>query len=627
MNARISTGRENSGIVTTTGPIDLLSIERELTRLAEDRDAKGQQLRRILAFLLQLTNGLGISYLEIGDRALNWREILWREGDSGFQQGMLESLDEIAKSALVKSTVVVAPLAMFPRNFAITVPVVQDGRLRGAVNLILVAPTIEDVQPFVAVLQAAMGFLHYSFIHGEARGSRVAIEQTAALIELVSLAAAAPFFQEAVRVIVERLQKHLGCHLVALGLNKGKRVKLDTVSGADQFDAQGSASAMIEGAMRDAVLAGEVIKWPRKADVAALGADLSDVAQQELQRALGLSHVWSIPLNSGEGKIIAVLTLMWRDDAAPTEENARFVTAAAPHLGSLLGVLRRADPANARKWWFHLWGRLTRARKAILVGAIATVIVVLALPMHFPIKVDCVIEPELRRVVSAQFEGILKESLVKPGDVVKKDALLAVMDDKQLLWKKAELVASRDRAIRQRDLAMSDSRATVASAQMAQLEADGFESELRLIAFKQQNLELRAPIEGMVLVGDLERAQGIPVNQGDVLFEIGPVNQMITQLMIPAYDISLVKVGDSITLRLSSFPGKSWTAKINKIRPQAETVEGQSVFVAEAILVPDEALALRAGMKGRASIRGESAPVAWVLTRRLWGFIQTTLFW
>ncbi|MET0261887.1 MAG: efflux RND transporter periplasmic adaptor subunit [Rariglobus sp.] len=630
MQTRVSSGQEltkKGPADLPAGPIDLLGIEKELTRLAEDRDAKGQGTRRILGFILNLTNGLGISYAEIGEKQLNWRELIWKEADNGFHQSLLEALGGPVKQALIKNVVVVAPMELFAHHFSITVPLVHEGKARGVVSLILVAPTMDDIQPFVAVLQASLGFLHYNFLHAEAKNSRQAVEQTAALVELSSLASAAPFFEEGVRIIAERIQKHLGCHLVALGVVKRKRVKLEHVSGADHFDAWGSATASIESAMRDAVIAGEPVQWPRKADAGRLGVDLSDVAQQELHHTLGLERVCSVPLAQADGKIVAVMTLMWRGENAPSAEGERFIRAAAPHLGSLLGVLRRADPANARKWWFHLWGRLTRVRRGVLIGVALAVIAILAMPIPFPVKVDCVVEPALRRVVSAQFDGILKESRVKPGDLVKKDDLLASMDDKQLLWRKAELVASRDRAIRQRDLAMADPRAAVATAQMAQLEADGIELELRLIAFKQENLELRSPIDGMVLVGDLERAQGIPVGQGDVLFEVGPVNQMVTELMIPAYDISLVKPGDTLSMRLSSFPGKNWTATIAKIRPQAETVDGQSVFVAEAVLSADESLELRAGMRGRASIRGESAPIAWVLTRRVWGFIQTTLFW
>jgi multidrug efflux pump subunit AcrA (membrane-fusion protein) len=629
MQARVSSAVEVTGTrapAAPAGPVDLFGIERELTRLAEARELRGQRVRGILGFVLRLTNGLGISYLEVTARQLAWRDVIWRDGDNGFQQPILEALDAPVRQALSKGVVVAAPLELFPGHFAITVPVVQDAKARGVVNLVLVAPTLDDIQPFVAVLQAALGFLHYAFLHDEAEGSRLAVEQTAALVELSSLAAAAPFFEEAVRILTDRMQKHLGCHQAALGLVRGRTVRLERISGADHFDTLGNATRLIESAMQDALLAGEPVRWPRETRAAA-DAGLSDVAHQELHRTLGLDHAHSIPLRRSDGQIVAVLTLMWRGAVVPTLETGRFIEAATPHLGSLLGVLRRADPGNARKWWFHLWGSLARAKKGLIAAAVVAGVVVLALPMRFPVKVDCTVDPVLRRVVPAQFDGILKESFFKPGDLVKKNDLLAVMDDKQLLWRKAELVASRDRAIRQRDLAMSDPRAAVATAQMAQLEADGIDLELRLIAFKEENLELCAPIDGMVLVGDLERARGVPVGQGDVLYEIGPIDQMVAELMIPAYDISLVKEGDAVSLRLAAFPGKTWEAVIKKIRPQAETVDGESVFVAEALLTPDEARTLRAGMKGRASIRGESGPVAWVLTRRLWGFLRTTLFW
>lgn len=613
-------------VAAPAGPIDLLGISRELTRLAEDRETGDRRVAGILSFVLRLTNGLGIAYLEINDRQLAWREVLWKEADSGFHQTMLEAAGDPVKQAAARNTVVVAALEVVAGHFVIAAPLTRDGRVRGVVNLLLVAPALDDIQPFVAVLQTSLGFLHYALLHDEARSNRQAVEQTAAMVELTSLAAAAPFFDDAVRVVADRVQKHLGCHVAALGLAGRKRVKLAALSGAEHFDAWGSATGMMEAAMHEAVVTGRKVSWPRAPELNPAGADLSDAAHQELHHALDLVRVCSVPLRRADGPVLAVMLLMWRADRPPPPEADRFLAAAAPHLGSLLEALRRADPGNARKWWFHLWGRLGRWRKALILAVGAALLALLALPVPFPVKVDGVVEPEVRRVVSAQFDGILKESLVKPGSLVAKDDLLAVMDDQQLLWRRAELVAARDRAIRQRDLAMADPRAPVAAAQMAQLEADGFELELRLVEFKRQNLELRAPIDGMVLVGDLERARGIPVRQGEALFEVGPVDRMIVELMIPAYDISLVEVGNELLLRLASFPGRSWTAQINRIRPQAETVEGRSVFVAEAALAPDEA-ALLAGMKGRASIQTARAPLGWVLTRRLWGFIRTTLFW
>jgi multidrug resistance efflux pump len=632
MQTRVSaekTDPKAAGQLSLAGPINLLSIGAELARMAEDRSATGRRTRDILAYVLRLTNGVGVSYLEISARQLSWREVIWRENKGGFEDAMLEEINDVVRRALAKSTVLIEPLAIKAQHFVITVPVAHEGQLRGVVNLVLAAPSLDDIQTFVAVLQTALGFLHYGFLHDATKGQRQAVEQTAALVELASLVAAAPFYEESIRILTERVQKHLGCHQAALGLVGRKKVKLANVSGAAKFDARGNLTLLIESAMQDAVLSDGLVRWPRPPEDHRGRADLSDVAQQELHHALDLDQVCSVPLRRADGKMVAVLTLMWRADHKPTESADRFIEAAAPHLGSLLGALRRADPGNARKWWHHLWTSVSKVRKIIVIAIVLVLLGLLIMPVRFPVKVDATIEPVLRRVVPAQFDGILKESNVKPGDLVKKGDLLALMDDKQLRWKQAELIASRDKAIRQRDLAMADPRAPVASAQMSQLEADGIDLELKLLAFKQENLELRAPFDGMVLVGDLDRAQGIPVNQGDVLFEIGPVNQMITELMVPAYDISLIEVGDEVNLRLASFPGENWTTTITKIRPQAESIDGKTVFVAEAslVLAAADGPVLRAGMKGRASVRGDEAPLAWVITRRLWGYLQTTLFW
>jgi multidrug efflux pump subunit AcrA (membrane-fusion protein) len=175
---------------------------------------------------------------------------------------------------------------------------------------------------------------------------------------------------------------------------------------------------------------------------------------------------------------------------------------------------------------------------------------------------------------------------------------------------------------------MTDKDAEVAAAQMASLEAEGFGIELQVLAFERENLELRAPIRGMVLVGDLERAKGVPVSQGDVLFEIGSLETVIAELQVRASDISLIAEGDSLSIRLASFPEHEWSGVLQKIHPQSSAVDGGNYFVAEASLetLPGDPL-LRAGMQGRAKIRGERVPLAWVLTRRLWDYLHLKFFW
>jgi multidrug efflux pump subunit AcrA (membrane-fusion protein) len=162
---------------------------------------------------------------------------------------------------------------------------------------------------------------------------------------------------------------------------------------------------------------------------------------------------------------------------------------------------------------------------------------------------------------------------------------------------------------------------------MAQLEVEGIDLELRLAAHQREHLEIRAPISGSVLAGDLERAAGVPVKQGQVLFEIGPQEQMIAELSVPSRDISLVRPNAPVRIRLASFPGQTWESRVSRIHPRAEAANSRNLFRVEAPLTAVAGVELRAGMDGRAVIEGPRAPIAWALLRRLVEYSRSVVFW
>src|SRR5204863_919461 len=103
----------------------------------------------------------------------------------------------------------------------------------------------------------------------------------------------------------------------------------------------------------------------------------------------------------------------------------------------------------------RLWGRASaRRRRTVLVGA-GALVVLLACPFHYRIGADCRIAPSIKQVVAAPFDGQLRKSLVRPGDAVKEGDPLGELDNRELKLKEAELIAARDRALKQRDRAMS----------------------------------------------------------------------------------------------------------------------------------------------------------------------------
>ena len=60
----------------------------------------------------------------------------------------------------------------------------------------------------------------------------------------------------------------------------------------------------------------------------------------------------------------------------------------------------------------------------------------------------------------------------------------------------------------------------IAEAQQANLEMKRLDMKRQLLAERQQHLQIRSPISGTVVSGDIEKSEGAPLAIGQNLFEI-----------------------------------------------------------------------------------------------------------
>lgn len=619
-------------------PVQLASIESHLSRLAETPAPDEERVRGVLAYLLRLTRGEGIFLFEFSRDRVEDLTVVWRGPDSGFREIFRDDAVEAAERARETGRTEVVASGTRSKTFGLGVPLRSDRTgARQAVALVIEVDTPEAIQPLAAILQAGLGFLRYALFRGRIEAELKLAAHTAAMVEIDEKAHRGRYFDESIQAVVDALAGHLDAETVVIGEIRGRRIRLAAVAGTSEFDRRGTRGMLMVSAMEEARSRDEDLFWPRRGEVDPRRR-LSDVAHQELHRESGGAEVETRRLwaggEDGETTIGFLMILRRGSDVGSSTGPGRthpddgFLEAAREPLGVLLKHLRSTDPRGLRRVRYHLWGSVGRSRRLLFLGLVLAVIGVLAMPVKYPVKGDAVVEPNLRRVVSARFDGILEQAFFRPGDRVESGALLAKMDDREVRLRKAELIAARDRALRQRDQAMTDPETPVAVAQMAQLEADGYALELKIVEFQEENLEIVAPIGGMILEGDLERAEGIPVRQGDVLFEIGPLAEMIAEIRIPAGNVSLIQEGDPVRLRLDAFPAETWEGVVERIRPRAETGSGESFFVATMPLPSTGGEpALRSGMSGRATVRGETVPLGWVLTRRLWNFVRVSLFW
>jgi len=172
--------------------------------------------------------------------------------------------------------------------------------------------------------------------------------------------------------------------------------------------------------------------------------------------------------------------------------------------------------------------------------------------------------------------------MAEPGDVVAKGALLASLNDREIRWKKAEFVAERARAAKKRDAELAAGK--FGAAQISKLEIQRIDLQIQLLEHRADNLEIRSPIAGVIISGDLQRAQGAPLTLGQSLFEVAPLDAMVVEIAIPQDDIRFVKQALSVNVQLDSHAGETWQLTVERVQPSAEIRDQQNVFIATALL-------------------------------------------
>jgi multidrug resistance efflux pump len=201
---------------------------------------------------------------------------------------------------------------------------------------------------------------------------------------------------------------------------------------------------------------------------------------------------------------------------------------------------------------------------------------------------------------------------------------LGRLEGRDLRVEMAGLSADYSRAAKSRDVNMAAGK--IAAAQIDKLEMERLDHKKRLLTRRLEHLEIKSPIEGVVISGDLQRSEGVPVSVGQVLYEVAPLDQMVAEVAVADEERSYVQERQNVMIRLDAFPGSSWSDHLVRINPRAELREDDNVFIGEVTL--DNAdRALRPGMKGEAKIESARYPLAWIILHKPWNALLHWMGW
>jgi multidrug efflux pump subunit AcrA (membrane-fusion protein) len=430
------------------------------------------------------------------------------------------------------------------------------------------------------------------------------------------------YHQGLMRMVAE-LTREFDCERVAFAERQGLHCKVTALSNSADFDQRSNLVRRIADAMDEAIEQDCAILYPDA------GSKLIQRAHQKLQRKHDIGTLATIPLASS-GKVFGAITLIG-SETSPLNAKAldicqQILSLLTPFLmlkrdqeRSLL--LRTADGIG--KGLGALFGIRYLKAKLALTAAVGLLTVASLVEADFRITANAVLEGEVQRVVAAPISGYLLSSAVRAGDTIRRGEIMASLNDSELKLELARLNGGLQKS--RREYREAQSARDLVGVRVIKEQINQVIAQIELIEQQLESIHLAAPFDGVVIEGDLSQALGSPVERGETLFKIAPLDDYRIILKVEENEISYVEPGQQGSLTLSSLSQQSMPIRIERITSMAKAEDGANFFRVEASL-PESTAVLRPGMEGIGKINAGRERMVWIWTHefvdwlRLWAW-------
>ncbi len=423
------------------------------------------------------------------------------------------------------------------------------------------------------------------------------------------------------RAVVNHMRRLAGTEQVAfVHLDRqNKHGRLIAVSDVEQIDETSPVNQAILSVCQSAIAQKSPVVYP------VLGAD-KDIPDslENYCRVSRLNACIGLPLADNDGEIIGAILVAGEPERLCQPKLVEYLQLVGSLVAGHLGMVLKANQGIAERVKNTVLRSLKKGlgRKVAIVACIAGL--ALLVPLPYNIGCDCQLEPVVRRFVAAPYDGILEKTFANTGEVVQANQLLARMDGRTLRIELAGLQAEFEAAKKRRDSALATG--DIAKSHIARSEMKRHQSQIELLNRRLENLEVKSPIDGIVVSGDLEKVEGAPLETGQTLFEVGPLDQMVAEILVPESEIRFVEAGQSVRIKLNAYPFRTFYGTVKHIHTRSEVVSDKNVFVAEVVM-ENENGCFKPGMAGTAKISSGVYPVGWNLFHNAWEKVRYWTIW
>ena len=534
----------------------------------------------------------------------------------------------------------------------IAFPILLSDRPLGAVALELGTRQPEHVNHAMRQLHWGIAWLNELFMRRELEQLSGKADQIGSVMEILAVALRDGALKHMLFEVVNQIARQQGFSRVAIGLEHQQSIRLQALSDNAWFNKNVALMQAYTAAMEACQDVRQTLSISTKPVTEQHGqvdakADSSAAAQRHpnesdtppgstsdqangasptlsaLARESGAQAVLALPLLHGV-RCLGVLIV-------EHDQRDRFSQQEQSWLRTLVSLLPAAI-AQKQKAEQGYWGRLKEDAFALAhklfgphhlvwkAGALAALAIIGTgfVPIAYKVNARTVVEGQTQRVIPMPFEGFLIAASARAGDTVRAGQELAQLDDKDL---KVELIKARsERNQYERKQREAMASHDLANTQVINAQLQQADAQYALVEEKLRRSRIVAPMDGVIVSGDLSQQIGSPMEQGKKLFEISPLDRYRVILQVEEYDIRQVQLGQSGQLRMTGLAHEPIDFTVSKITPVASTAEGKNVFRVEAEpkARPGEALPdLRPGMEGVSKITTAHQALGWILGHKM----------
>ena len=548
-----------------------------LSDLEGRRELSTEWLQLVASMIKGVTRGLVLLREEQGEGFLP--VAAWPEGS-----GKLDNLGRAAQKALQAGQAVLLTTEEGQGDRPmIAHPLMTDGKAWGVVVVEVEARSEERSRGVMRGLQASSGWLRSLDPHRKAAIADEGDEGARLVLGSIAVLAEKRGFKSQALGLAIRLEKGLECERVSVGIMKKRRVTAHPAPEDAPF--------------------------------------VASIAHRAHARAYGHRSILSVPFDRN-GEIVGAITLERPEGHPFTEQEVLAIEAVAALAGPQLDLSKKDErwigakvTESGKSALKALVGPRKRVVRLVLGALIAGSFFVCIKQTDYRVTSDAYLEPRQQLIVAAPIQGYVAEAPARAGDVVSRGDLLYATDETDLRLEVARLEGEREQARKRHLQAMAagtPADVRILAAQLRQLQA-----QLDLADEQLSRARVLAPIDGVVVTGDLTQLIGSPMERGQAAYTIAPLDGFRVVLQVSDAEIDECVPGQEGVIVLTSMPGKEFGVRLDQVTPISISEEGMTYFRVEAKLLGEVPRDLfRPGMEGVGKVSVGERSLIWTWTHR-----------